>query len=55
MTPKELFNQIRRYCSANADPKIVQKYSRYFKEGYDAYGLGQEKFDKGISSLMERS
>lgn len=53
MTPKELFNQIRRYCQANADPKIVQKYSRYFKEGYDAYGLGQEKFDKGISSLME--
>jgi 3-methyladenine DNA glycosylase AlkD len=55
MTNKELFNQIRRYCKANADPKVVQKYSRYFKEGYDAYGLSQPLFDEGIKSLMEEN
>ena len=39
MTPTALFNDIRFYCSANSNDEIVQKYSRYFSGGYDAYGL----------------
>ncbi|MCU4163529.1 hypothetical protein [Carboxylicivirga caseinilyticus] len=42
MDPKSLFNEIREYCIANADQTIVEKYGRYFKEGYDAYGLTTE-------------
>ena len=38
----DLFNDIRSFCIANANPEIVTKYSRYFKEGYDAYGLTTE-------------
>jgi len=53
MTNKDLFNQIRRYCQNNADLKVVQKYSRYFKEGYDAYGLSQEIFENGINAMMK--
>jgi len=39
------FNEIRIFCEKNADPAIVKKYSRYFKEGFDSYGLTQEIFD----------
>lgn len=39
MNAEILFNEIRDYCSKNANPDNVVKYSRYFKEGYDAYGL----------------
>lgn len=37
-------NQIRAYCEENSDPAIVQKYSRYFKEGYDGFGLDHKRF-----------
>lgn len=30
---------IRAYCAENADPVKAQKWARYFKEGYDAWGL----------------
>jgi 3-methyladenine DNA glycosylase AlkD len=36
---KELVEDVRAYCRAKADPKNAQKYARYFKEGYDAWGL----------------
>jgi len=31
--------EVREFCRAHADPAMVQKYSRYFVEGYDAYGV----------------
>ncbi|MCK9617922.1 MAG: DNA alkylation repair protein [Lentimicrobiaceae bacterium] len=43
MKSSEIILHIRNYCRENADPAIVLKYSRYFKEGYDAYGLTHEK------------
>lgn len=36
---EELFAEIRAFCVRKADPQIALKYSRYFTEGYDAYGL----------------
>jgi len=39
MTEKKLFDEIRKFCKKNSDEKIVQKYARYFVEGYDAYGI----------------
>jgi 3-methyladenine DNA glycosylase AlkD len=43
----EKFEQeIRGFLKKNADDKIVQKYARYFKEGYDAYGIDPDKFQK---------
>ena len=32
---KEIIN----FCKANTDDSVIKKYSRYFKEGYDAYGI----------------
>jgi len=37
----ERFAEIRRFCEKKANPDVVKKYSRYFTEGYDAYGLDQ--------------
>jgi 3-methyladenine DNA glycosylase AlkD len=34
-----LFNEVRAFCQANANPANIKKYSRYFVEGYDAYGV----------------
>jgi 3-methyladenine DNA glycosylase AlkD len=42
MRPVDLFNDIRKYCQKHADPKVVKKYQRYFKDSYDAWGLTHE-------------
>jgi len=31
--------EIRAYCAAHADAKLAGKWTRYFSEGYDAWGL----------------
>lgn len=31
--------EIVEFCHANSDESVIKKYSRYFKEGYDAYGI----------------
>ena len=31
--------EIVEFCLANSDEAVIKKYSRYFKEGYDAYGI----------------
>jgi len=41
----KIYKEIRNWCEKNADIKIVEKYSRYFKEGYDAHGLDSKKLD----------
>jgi len=38
--------EIRGFLKKNADDKIVQKYARYFNEGYDAYGIDKDKFSQ---------
>lgn len=53
MTPSELFKEIDDYCRANGDEAIVKKYARYFKEGYDAFGLTLEQSDAKVRSLLE--
>ncbi len=40
--------EIRRFLKANADQAIVKKYSIYFKEGYDAYGVAFDKLGPKI-------
>jgi len=52
MKATELYEEIRSYCRANADEAIVKKYSRYFKEGYDAYGVSKEKYEEKVALLI---
>jgi 3-methyladenine DNA glycosylase AlkD len=35
--------EIRQYCQAHADPGQANRYARYFKEGYDGWGLLGQK------------
>jgi 3-methyladenine DNA glycosylase AlkD len=44
--------EIRAYCEAHADPALVKKYSRYFKEGYDAYGVSLPLFEAGRDRFL---
>ena len=37
--------EIRSFFEDNADPAVVAKYSRYFKEGYIGYGINQKVFE----------
>ena len=55
MKAKELFDDIRKHCKANADAKIVKKYSKFFTEGYDAYGLTSEKHESKVRSLIDEN
>lgn len=52
MTPSKLFNEIQCYCKENANEALVRKYSRYFKEGYDAYGLSHELLLSKVDDIV---
>ncbi|MGD8786458.1 MAG: DNA alkylation repair protein [Phycisphaerales bacterium] len=55
MKATELYEEIRNFCKANADEVIVKKYSRYFKEGFDAYGLTKEKIEDKVKEILSDS
>ncbi len=52
MKSTELCEEIQSYCRANANEAVVKKYSRYFKEGYDAYGLSREQLEGKVASIL---
>ena len=52
MTPQEIYDHIDSYGTANGDIAIVQKYLRYFKEGYDAYGLNQDQVKELVEEIL---
>jgi 3-methyladenine DNA glycosylase AlkD len=45
-TSDDLYQEIIQYCEQNTNPANIQKYSRYFVEGYDAYGLDQKPMEE---------
>jgi 3-methyladenine DNA glycosylase AlkD len=46
MKLREKLMEIRDFCQKNADLARVQKYARFFVEGYDAYGVDQKLMEK---------
>jgi len=48
------FNEIRSFCQQNANPEIEKKYSRYFTEGYDAYGIDRKLFESQRDLWLEQ-
>lgn len=52
MMPIDFYNEIQDFGSANANPAIVAKYARYFKEGYDAYGLTSEQVKNKVDEIL---
>ncbi len=54
MKPEELLEEIIGYCQQNADEEIVKKYSRYFKGGYQAYGLTSELLYSKVDEILKK-
>jgi 3-methyladenine DNA glycosylase AlkD len=52
MDINKLHKNIVDYCRKNINASIIKKYSRYFNEGYDAYGLSQEKMDEITKKIL---
>lgn len=40
---EKIERDMRRFLKANADQAVITKYARYFKEGYDPYGVDGDK------------
>jgi 3-methyladenine DNA glycosylase AlkD len=53
MKMQRIENDIRQFLRENADDRIVKKYSRYFKEGYDPYGVAFEKLNPKIDEWFD--
>ncbi len=47
------FKEIRKFCEANTNTDNIEKYSRYFTEGWDAYGLGMKVFMPQLDKWLE--
>ncbi|MCK5000371.1 MAG: DNA alkylation repair protein [Anaerohalosphaera sp.] len=52
MKALQLHEDIRAYCQKHADKKQVEKYAKFFTEGFDAYGLTKEIFEDKVRSLI---
>ena len=46
---KEVIN----FCIANSDDSVVKKYARYFKEGYDGYGIDTKILKSQITKWLD--
>jgi len=46
--------EIRNFCVKNANPEIVGKYARYFKEGYDGFGIDKKAFEGQRDSWIDK-
>jgi len=50
---QKIENHIRQFLKENADLANVKKYSRYFKEGYDPYGVAWEKLSPNVDQWFD--
>jgi len=51
---KEAVAEVRAFCQANADPAVVKKYAKYFKEGYDGYGISKEVWEANRTRFYDK-
>jgi len=49
----EIISRLTNIAIENSNPDLVQKYSRYFREGYDAFGL-KEDFLMELKASLQR-
>jgi len=46
--------EIREFCESNSDPEIIKKFLKYFKEGYDGYGIDKDVAEKQLDKWIEQ-
>jgi 3-methyladenine DNA glycosylase AlkD len=37
--------EIRFFCESNSNADVIKKYAKYFKDGYDGYGIEQKTYE----------
>lgn len=47
-----LVSRIRDFCRSKGDPKVIEKYGKYFKEGYDPYGVAFDVIDGEAERIL---
>jgi len=52
MTPFDIVTRLQEYGQENVNQAIVEKYKKYFKEGYDAYGLNHEQVKAKVTEIL---
>ncbi len=55
MKAQELYINIKKFCIKNANDEIVKKYSRYFKGGYNGYGLDKDMIPEKVKEFKSQS
>ena len=53
MTSTQLVETLNNYCISNSNPQNVEKYSRFFKDEYVAYGLTQPQIKEKAKELLK--
>jgi 3-methyladenine DNA glycosylase AlkD len=53
MNIQKFYKEIKSFCEKNADLNLVIKYSRYFKEGYNAYGIDSKILEAQYNKWIE--
>lgn len=46
--------EIRSFCESNSDPNVIKKYAKYFKDGYDGYGIEQKIYEVQRDKWIEQ-
>ena len=55
MTTDQLIQEIKSYCTKNADAERVRKSQRYFKEEFVGYGLTSTQIQDKVKELLLKS
>lgn len=53
MTTDQLIQEIKSYCTKNADAERVRKSQRYFKEEFVGYGLTSTQIQDKVKELLK--
>jgi 3-methyladenine DNA glycosylase AlkD len=54
MTKEQIVSDFQKFCIDNSNEELVKKYSGYFKEGYDAYGLSSDLLRQKVSDTYSK-
>ncbi|MBW6516082.1 MAG: DNA alkylation repair protein [Candidatus Cloacimonetes bacterium] len=49
-----VIKEIRDYLKLKSDKKLIEKYSKFFKEGYDSYGICTEVFNSLLKTMLDK-
>ncbi len=51
---KQIIDLAAGFCEAHYNPVQIAKYARYFREGFDAYGLTDKELEQIISDIQDK-